>query len=138
MKKFELSDVTITVGNVTLYCVKALRSWRTEHGTEINKGDLGGFVQSEDNLSQLGTCWIADEAQALGKSRIKDDALVCKNAIISGRAQVQDCAVVTDIAKVQDCAIVSDSAVVSGHAVIQGIARIKRHVDSGVYGNRNK
>ena len=24
----------------------------------VMKGDLGGYVQSEENLSKVGTCWI--------------------------------------------------------------------------------
>ena len=47
-----------------LYRIRALIDVR--YG--VKKGDLGGYVQSAENLSQEGTCWIAD------------DAVVCENA----------------------------------------------------------
>ena len=31
---------------------------------DVHQGDLGGFVESERNLSQEGSCWIYDNALA--------------------------------------------------------------------------
>ena len=31
----------------------------------VKEGDIGGYIESEDNLSQAGTCWIYDEAKVL-------------------------------------------------------------------------
>ena len=43
-----------------LHRIRALRDVRED----VRAGDLGGFVQSEENLSQEGSCWIYDNALA--------------------------------------------------------------------------
>ena len=58
-KKYELvPDRQIVVAGTTLYRIRALKDFGN-----VKAGDLGGFVGSERNLRQEGTCWIADEAQ---------------------------------------------------------------------------
>jgi hypothetical protein len=44
--KYELTDETIDVLGNTLHRIKALKNF-----SDIHKGDLGGFVESEENLS---------------------------------------------------------------------------------------
>ncbi len=41
---------------------------------QVPKGTLGGFVQTENNLSQEGTCWIYDEAICCENREVKDEA----------------------------------------------------------------
>ena len=48
-KKYELTDETINHYGVVLHRIKALRSFG-----DVKAGDLGGFIESEDNLSQEG------------------------------------------------------------------------------------
>ena len=48
----------------------------------VKKGDLGGFVESEENLSQTGNCWIFDSAIAM------DNAWVMDNAQMHGHSQM--------------------------------------------------
>ncbi|HBT77304.1 MAG TPA: hypothetical protein DEB39_10380, partial [Planctomycetaceae bacterium] len=50
----------------------------------VKTGEIGGFVEADDNLSQAGTCWIADDAMALGRSRITGDALLRDRARLDG------------------------------------------------------
>lgn len=46
-------------------------------GTYIaKKGELGGYVASEKNLSQYDKCWIDQE------SIVVEDACICENAVI--------------------------------------------------------
>ena len=65
MKKYELTDEAIEVHGATLRRVKYL-----------DTGKLGGFIESEANLSQ-------DD-----KARVLDDARVYGDARVSGGAQV--------------------------------------------------
>ena len=71
-------------------------------------GTIGGFVESEDNLSQLNDCWIYDDAKATGFSlvfefaRLYDTASVTGRALVSGNALVRDNARICGDAKV-DC-----------------------------------
>ena len=57
--KYELSKKkNIVYNGRLLYRIKALKSFGG-----IKKGAIGGYVQSEENLSQTGTCWIYDNAK---------------------------------------------------------------------------
>ena len=70
-KKYELTDETMEWGGHTLHRIKALRDFNY-----VKAGDLGGWVESEDNLSQYEKCWLYDNA------RVCDNAIVCNNARI--------------------------------------------------------
>lgn len=51
MKKYKLTDETTIALGVTLYRIVALIDF-----ADVKKGDKGGFVKSEENLSQNGDC----------------------------------------------------------------------------------
>lgn len=129
-KKYELTDETKQIENTTLYRIKALRDF-----SHIDAGDLGGFVESEKNLSHYGDCWIYQDACSYS------DAAVTDSARVSGHAIVKDSAVISKSAHVRDFAIVSGLAHVSGkaqvysHAVVHGSAYI--YGDAIVYANAN-
>lgn len=76
-KKYELTDETITFNNKTLHRIIAIRSFG-----DVAKGDLGGFIESENNLSHNDNAWVYGDAQVYG------DALVGDNAWVGGDAQV--------------------------------------------------
>ena len=126
-----------------LYRVKAVRDFGN-----VKKGDIGGYVQSEDNLSHEGYCWvhgnaiIHDNARIYGNAQISDCAVIDGNARIYGNAQISDCAVIDgnvriygdseiwDYAIIRDNALIYGDSVISGNAFIDGDAEIKtgRHI----------
>ncbi|WP_245410093.1 hypothetical protein [Bartonella tribocorum] len=58
-KKYEFTDETIEFdGYLTLYRIRALKDFR-----DIKAGDLGGFVEYENNLSHENDCWIYNDAR---------------------------------------------------------------------------
>lgn len=61
------------------YRIQALRDI-PKYG--VKSGDLGGYVTRKDILSHDGTCWIADEAQAIGKVSVSDSAYVGGKAVV--------------------------------------------------------
>ena len=76
MKKYELLvDDTITFFGVQLFRIKALISF-----SGIEKGEFGGYIASEKNLSQSGDAWVS------GNARVSGDAWVSGNARVSGNA----------------------------------------------------
>lgn len=75
MKKYELTDETIEVYGTALHRIKALKDFGN-----VKKGELGGYVESERNLSQEGNCWVCGNAKVCG------DAEVCGNARVYGDA----------------------------------------------------
>lgn len=127
-KKYELTDEVIRVIDIEgrpslLYRIKALRDFECK-GTPVKAGDLGGFVESEDNLSHSGTCWIFDDAKVYdcayvyGDACIIDLAEVGEDAKVSGSAVVADTAIVKGYSEVYDRAAVFDMACVSDVSVI--------------------
>lgn len=91
-KEFELTEeFIINNSGIKLYRIKALKNF-----SDVKKGDLGGYVQKERNLSQFGNAWVYGDAQVYGNARIYGnakvygDAQVYGNARICGNAQVYD------------------------------------------------
>ena len=70
MKKFELTAEFVTnIFGKKLFRIKALVSFGN-----VNAGELGGFVEKEENLSNTGDAWV------YGNAWVSGDALVSGNA----------------------------------------------------------
>ncbi|WP_375638704.1 MULTISPECIES: hypothetical protein [unclassified Bartonella] len=79
-KKYELTDETIKVDRITLYRIRALKDFG-----DVKKGDLGGWVESERNLSHDNNCWIGGEAWVYDDAEVYNNAKVGGNAIVAGK-----------------------------------------------------
>ena len=90
MKKYELTE---EVNEQGLHRIRALKDIPL-YG--VKKGDLGGFVERENNLSQEGDCWIADDATVKDFAGVHDNALVQDNATVKDNATIMDNATVKD------------------------------------------
>ena len=111
---------------------------------EFEKGQLGGLIEKEENLSQEGNCWIYPDAKVYGDARVYDNAWIEGNAQVYGEARIYDNAMVSGIAivcgsarvyenaRVYDNAYVSDNAMVSGWSEVCEFARV--FGDVWVYG----
>ena len=128
MRKYELTSETKVINGVKLHRIKALKSFRS-----IEKGDLGGWIESEKNLSQDGDAWVFDNAKVRGNATIRGDAWVFDNAEVSGNAMVYDNATVGGDAWVCGKAMVYGDATVGGYTFISGNATVEDK--AGVYGN---
>lgn len=124
-KKFELIDENFIFTNA--YRIRALRDFGN-----VKKGDLGGFVEREGNLSHGGDAWIG------GNAKVCDNACVLDNAIVSGDALICDTAIIAGNAKVYGNAIICNDASVCNNAEIYGSARVSGKATVGgsaeVYG----
>lgn len=96
-----------------LYRIKCIRS-----SERLADGLIGGYIESETNLSHEGECWVDYDACVYA------DAVVTGNALVSGKAQVYDKAHVVDSAIVDCNAKVFGSASVSTFAKVNGSAQI--------------
>lgn len=83
MKKYKLTDETTIALGVTLYRIAALIDF-----ADVKKGDKGGFVKSEENLSQNGDCWVYGDAKVFDRAKVFEDAKVCGNTKVFGDAVV--------------------------------------------------
>jgi hypothetical protein len=85
-KKYELTGAKV-VNNRTLYQIRALKDF-----SNVKKGDLGGWIEKEDNLSQEGDCWVYGDAWVYGAAQVYGNAWVFEEAQVYGNAQVYgDC-----------------------------------------------
>jgi len=140
-KKYEITD-EVHPKNKKLHRIRALKDFG-----EVNVGDLGGWVESEKNLSQKGSCWIDVDAMVYdkaevsgdviiyGKARVYGNAKVSGNSEVGGNSEVYDNAQVSGKAiiygnydnisvKVYNNAIVTDKAKVNGSAQVYGNAKV--------------
>ena len=112
MRKYELLvDDTITFFGVQLFRIKALISF-----SGIEKGEVGGYIASEKNLSQSGDAWVYGDARVYGDAWVYGDARVYGDAWVYGDAEVSGNARVSGNAEVSGNARVSGDAEVSGNA----------------------
>ena len=82
MEKYKIrTDLSKVVNDVTLYRIEALADFK-----HAKKGELGGYVQNEKNLSQFGDAWVCGDAKVSGDASVFGDAWVCGNAKVSGNA----------------------------------------------------
>ena len=77
-KKYEFTGKTIEVCGRVLHRIKALRNFGF-----VQAGELGGFIEKEDNLSHEGNAWVFGNAKVYGNARIRENAQVYGNAYIN-------------------------------------------------------
>lgn len=124
MKKFELTSETKVVFGRTLYRIKALVKFGN-----VDAGELGGWVEKEENLSQSGNAWVSGDAWVYGNARVSGDAEVSGNARVYGNAEVSGDAWVSGSAEVYGNAEVCGDARVSGDAWVSGNARVSGNAE---------
>ena len=92
-KKYELvSGYNDEFEGHKVYLIRALKRFIYEVDGEkftVNKGDIGGCIESEDNLSQEGNCWIEQDAYVIGNAKVMDDAIVCFNSVLADNAVIR-------------------------------------------------
>lgn len=133
-KKYEFTGETMEQDGAVLRRIRATRSFN-----DVEKGEIGGWIESEANLSHYGTCWVYDKAKVWGKAMVCDNADVFGNSEVFGKAHVRGFAQVFGEAKVfghaeiygfsDVCvhAIVAGKASVHGYAHVHGYAQVYGH-----------
>lgn len=147
-KKYKLTEESINYLGTTLYRIEALKDFG-----DVKKGDKGGYVESENNLSQKGNCWIYnnakvyDNAKVWGKVKVSGNAKVFGDALVMGRAKVYGNIQVCGNAKVwgrtkvygnvqvYGDAKIGHKAKVYGNAKVCGNAEVKKKSDYIVFKN---
>ena len=128
MKKYKFTEKTINVDGRTLYRIEALKDFN-----DVKKGDKGGFIEDEKNLSQSDDCWIYGNAKVFGNVQVYCNALVIDNARVYGNTKVYHNAAVCGNTRIYGNAIVHGDAVVCGDAVVYDNAKV--YGNARIYGN---
>jgi carbonic anhydrase/acetyltransferase-like protein (isoleucine patch superfamily) len=128
-KKFELTEkYVVNELGTKLYQIKCTKTFEY-----AKKGELGGYIEREVNLSQEGNAWVFGDAQVSGDARVSGNAWVSGDAQVSGDARVSGDAWVYGDAWVSGDARVFGYARVYGDAQVSGYARVSG--DAQVSGN---
>ena len=98
----------------------------------VQKGDLGGYVQGEENLSQEGTCWIFDNASACENCFVNQQATLSGSAVSCGSALISGGAMIRDHAVIDDNAIVT-AGFIREYAHIAGDSKITANKATGAW-----
>jgi hypothetical protein len=112
--KYELTEWFKWSDGIKVWRIRALRDF-----DEVKAGYLGGYVESEANLSHDGDCWISQYAI------VRDKALVCENA------WALDYSIVRDEARICGSACVFDNVVLRGRCLIKGNVQLYKKVVVG-------
>lgn len=145
MKKFRLTDETMTVDGVTYHRIRACKDFDVQ-GYHVKAGDLGGYVESERNIDQDGNAWvgglarIGGNARVFGNTHVRGNARIGDNAVIGGHAVIRGNAWVGDNAWIGGHAVIGGNAVIGDNAVIGGNAEVSNSghiIVIGPIGSRN-
>lgn len=134
MKKYELTDETKNFYGTIVHRIRAIKNFG-----RIKTGELGGWIESEKNLSHSGECWIYGEAIVGENAQVCENARVCGQAVVRNNALVCGCAEISGIAwvdgyvKISGYASISDHAVIYDHAEVNGFTFVRG--DTVIYGH---
>jgi hypothetical protein len=106
-KKYELlTGDCLRAGDRMVYRIRALRDFG-----DVRRGDLGGYVEGDENLDHQGEAWVGDVAQVYGPH-----GCVRGNGRVSGEAWVLG--IVEDDAQICDLAVITEHAHVGGRTIV--------------------
>lgn len=132
MLKYELvPEMTMDLPNgKRVYRVRALKNF-----ADVQIGDIGGYVEFEENLSQENDCWIYDDAIVKDKARVEGKVCIRNHAIVEGNSCICGKAKIYHHALVKGNTLVFGRAEIFDHAVIDlsndnGISK-----DAKIFGN---
>lgn len=131
-RKYAFTGETKEFAGHTLHRIRAVRDFDTEF-CHVKAGDLGGWIESEKNLDQDYTAWVADEAMVFEAASVSEEACVSGHAQVFGEAIVTGGAEVTDNARIFGTAFILDFVKIYGDTQFCGDAMVSDAVcDHGI------
>lgn len=107
---------------------------------ESPAGELGGWIEKEENLAQNNECFVEEEAVVMGNAIVKEQGTVTGNAIVKGRsiiegeATIEGNAYVDIVGSIGGNFIVTDNAKITGTSVLTGGGLVANNVE--IYNSR--
>lgn len=119
-KKFEFT------GKEMLYPVRVKEIRALRDFGYVKKGDIGGYIECEKNLSHKGNCWVYQGAVVYGNS------MICNNAVVAEGVTVRNKSVIGGNAFVVGKGIEISHSVIEDDVVIDTGATIENsHINGG-------
>ena len=125
-QKYEITDIAHEKYPF-LHRIRALR----DIGQKVKSGELGGFVESESNLSfEPGDdAWIFDDAICTGDGYVDKGSRLFGNAVVCGHGYVSHDSAMSAHTRVEDDAYIR-GADLCGHARVSGRGMVLASSDS--------
>lgn len=129
-----ISDEEMSIVEIKLYRIQALKTFTKPGGYNpvVHVGELGGYVEAEDNLSQDGNCWLFDKARVKDGGKVLDDAIVYDKSLISKNSIIRGRSVIGGHCFVTNQSVIIDSRL-EGNVTVTGYSII--HSGSYLYGD---
>ena len=87
MKKYEFTgetkEIRLLFRTATLHRIRATVAFGI-----VEVGDLGGWIEKEENLSHEGKAWVCGDAEVWGNAEVCGDAKVCGDAEVFSASHV--------------------------------------------------
>lgn len=128
---------TASDGVTVLHRIQATKDFSYLFGVDVVKGELGGWIENENNLE--GNSWVGDQAEVYGRAKVvdsavvenaivRDDARVINDSYVTGNAQLTgsacaDNSIIAEDARIDDYAVVVKSSV-DGYSSVSGESHI--------------
>lgn len=80
-KKYEFTGVTKETWAGILHQIRAIRDFGN-----VKAGDIGGWIEKEENLSHDGDCWVYENAEVFGDAEVYENAKVTTTVNTFGNA----------------------------------------------------
>lgn len=131
-RKYEIikdKNLSIVLNGSKLYRIKALRNFN-----DVHEGDIGGYIESDKNLSHEGDCWIYDDSKAYDNATVSDNAIVknsssvIDNAYIVSNSVIDSNSIISGSSKIFDNCRVSDKSTVSGNSILKSNVSIESSI----------
>ena len=120
VRRYRFSGETKLVDGILVHRIEAMLEIQ-EWSLYIEPGELGGWVQSVDNLPQNDSSWVADDAVVMEGASVENSAVVFDRAVIRGNALIDG------------GARVYDDVEISGDVRVRGIVRGKAKLTGNTY-----
>ena len=126
--KYEITNETHSRKR-NLRRIRALKSFRTINNIRVNEGDLGGYIETENNLSESGVCWVGQRATVEGNAQVQDNAFVGEDARLEDRAVAYGDAVIVGESLLTNNGRVGGNSILIGNNTVSDRAHIHGSIE---------
>lgn len=83
MEKYVLTSETKSIDGRILYRIKAIKDFG-----DVASGDLGGWIEKKENLSNFSNSWVYENACVYGSACVYENARIYGSARVYGAARI--------------------------------------------------
>lgn len=130
--KYILTSHSIEFEGRILYRIQAVKDF-----SNVKRGDIGGYVETTDNLSQYGNCWIYNDAKAMDGSMVLDDSILEGQSVMKNQSTLSHNARCSGASKLHHKSWVGENAwlldaYIAENPQIEGNSRVQNSTILGI------